>query len=233
MREPAAASKREFASNARRGRGGGHAPMALDRPSDSSSSRTSQHSHDHGVGRRDPGAPAVVDRRRQRSSSGSCYRRCLLLWRSSRPDPRRSCVPVTAGERTAESNVFLTQTASHTFTARANTRPWSGDRVFIERVILSRRSSLDQWLVTPETATARSALESCRGRAKRVAVAFMRGRSDGRLGTSPLASVIRLQRRAAAGHGPDHGSPEPVRRRTTFAHPVSSSVDPVRIERRT
>ena len=40
-------------------------------------------------------------------------------------------------------------------------------------------------------------------------------------------------RRAAAGHGPDHGSPEPVRRRTTFAHPVSSSVDPVRIERRT
>ena len=68
------------------------------------------------------------------------------------------------------------------------------DRVFIERVILSRRSILDQWLeLTPETATARSALGSCRGRAKKAADACMRGSSDGRLGTSPLASAIRLR----------------------------------------
>ena len=40
MREPAAASKREFALNAPEDEGGDHAPTALDRPSDSSPSGT-------------------------------------------------------------------------------------------------------------------------------------------------------------------------------------------------
>ena len=178
------------------GRGCSHGVRSTDRLSRPSRNaqqapHVPRHTHDDGVERRDPGAPAAVDadgsvRLGEAATGGACSVAAVAAGSTQVVRPHDRWRAYRREQRLLEADriAYVHRAGEYASSER--------DRVLIERVISGRRSILDQWLeLTPETATARSALGSCRGRAKKAADASMQGSSDGRLGTFPLASAIR------------------------------------------